>query len=66
MRPSEKEPVRAPLCPQPPCLHPAIDSQLLTGAKEKPKASWELQVHLWHSGKDNKSAVKNIFEKLIG
>lgn len=36
------------LSPQPPSLHPAIDSQLLTGAREKPKASWELQVHLCH------------------
>lgn len=37
------------LSAQPPCLHPAIDSQLLTGAREKPEASWEQQVHLWHS-----------------
>ncbi|KAJ4945464.1 hypothetical protein JOQ06_023149 [Pogonophryne albipinna] len=42
---------QSPIVPSPlnlPSPHPAIDSQLLTGAREKPEASWELQVHLWH------------------
>ncbi|KAI9521379.1 hypothetical protein NQZ68_007695 [Dissostichus eleginoides] len=42
---------QSPIVPSPlnlPSPRPAIDSQLLTGAREKPEASWELQVHLWH------------------
>ncbi|CAB1455785.1 unnamed protein product [Pleuronectes platessa] len=38
MRPSAKEPVRAPLCPQPPRpprFHAAIDSRPWTGSKER-------------------------------